>query len=57
MVRYRLASGSTSGGVFMNLSIRGVMDTPMAVNSTPSTPVMTRAVWTVSLTLSVCLAP
>ncbi len=33
------------------------MDTPMAVNSTPSTPVMTRAVWTVSLTLSVCLAP
>ena len=41
----------------MKVSISGVMPTPTAVNTTPSTMVMTRAVWTVSLTFSACLAP
>ena len=41
----------------MNRSMSGVMPTPMAVNSTPKMAVMTRAVWTVSLTFSSCLAP
>ena len=57
MVRYAEDSGMTSAGVFIRLSIAGIMRMPAPVKITPSTSVMTMAVCTASWTFSGRFAP
>ena len=55
--KYSVASGSTSIGVFIILSIYGVINMPTPVNTTPITSVIKIAVWTALFTFSSCFAP
>ena len=57
MVRYAEDSGITSAGVFIRFSIAGIIKMPTAVNTMPSTSVMTMAVCTASCTFSGRFAP
>ena len=54
---YAEDSGITSAGVFIRFSIAGIIKMPAAVNTMPSTSVMTMAVCTASCTFSGRFAP